>query len=44
MSKRVSIYMFNIHIADIYQIEDRIYLRQFNNGAHLASPISIAKI
>ena len=43
MSDKVSIYLFNKHIADIYQIDDRVYLRQFNRGAYLASPISIAK-
>ena len=43
MANKVAIYLFNKHIANIYQIDDRIYLRQFNNGAYLASPISIAK-
>jgi serine/threonine-protein kinase HipA len=43
MSNKLSIYLFNKHIADIYQVNDRVYLRQFNNGAYKASPISIAK-
>lgn len=43
MSNKVSIYLFKNHIADVYQVEDRVYLRQFKNGAFNASPISIAK-
>ncbi len=40
---KVSLYLFEKHIADIYQVDDRVYLRQFNNGAFHASPISIPK-
>ncbi|QSZ43189.1 type II toxin-antitoxin system HipA family toxin (plasmid) [Sulfurimonas aquatica] len=43
MSDKVSVYLFDKHIADVFQVDDRIYLRQFDNGAHLASPISIVK-
>ena len=43
MNKKVSLYLFNKHIADIYQVDDRVYLRQFNSAAFYASPISIAK-
>lgn len=43
MDKRVSLYLFNKHIADIYQVNDRVYLRQFDSAAFYASPISIAK-
>lgn len=43
MVDKVSLYLFNQHIADIYQVDDRVYLRQFNAGAFKASPISIAK-
>ena len=37
MENKVSVYLFNQHIADIYQIDDRVYLRQFNSSAHNAS-------
>ena len=43
MADKVSIYLFSKHIADIYQVDDRVYLRQFEKGAYLASPISIPK-
>lgn len=43
MNDKASIYLFDQHIADIYQIDDRVYLRQIENGAYYASPISIAK-
>jgi len=43
MSEKVSLYLFNEHIGDVYQIDDRVYLRQFNASAHRASPLSIAK-
>jgi len=43
MSHRVGVYIFDRHIADIYEVDERVYLRQFDNGAHLVSPISIAK-
>jgi len=42
-SKKVSLYLFNEHIADVYQIDDRVYLRQFNASVHKASPLAIAK-
>ena len=43
MDKKVSLYLFDKHIADIYQVDDRVYLRQFNSAAFYASPISIGK-
>ncbi|MDQ7062412.1 MAG: type II toxin-antitoxin system HipA family toxin [Sulfurimonas sp.] len=43
MNKKVSLYLFDKHIADIYQIDDRVYLRQFDSAAFKASPIAIAK-
>jgi len=43
MNNKAGIYLFDKHIADIYQIDDRVYLRQIENGAYYASPISIAK-
>jgi len=43
LDKKVSLYLFQKHIADIYQVDDRVYLRQFDSAAFYASPISIAK-
>ena len=43
MENKVSLYLFEKHIADIYQVDDRVYLRQFDSGAFYASPISISK-
>jgi len=43
LDKKVSLYLFDKHIADIYQVEDRVYLRQFDSSAFYASPISIPK-
>lgn len=43
MDKKVSLYLFDKHIADIYQVDDRVYLRQFDSAAFKASPIAIAK-
>lgn len=43
LDKKVSLYLFDKHIADIYYVEDRVYLRQFDSAAFRASPISIAK-
>ncbi|MEA2110870.1 MAG: HipA domain-containing protein [Campylobacterota bacterium] len=43
MDKKVSLFLFEKHIADIYQIDNRVYLRQFDSAAFKASPISIAK-
>ena len=41
MEKKVRLYLFEKHIADIYQINDRVYLRQFDASAYRASPLSI---
>lgn len=43
MNKKAGLYLFDKHIADIYQVEDRVYLRQFDSAAFKASPISIPK-
>ncbi|NOQ29805.1 MAG: type II toxin-antitoxin system HipA family toxin [Helicobacteraceae bacterium] len=43
MEKKVSVYLFGKHIADIYQVDERVYLRQYNSAAFVASPLSIAK-
>lgn len=43
MADKVSIYLFKKHIADMYQDEDRVYLRQIGDLAHQASPLSIAR-
>ena len=43
MAEKVGIYLFNKHIADLYQDGDRVYLRQIDGLAHQASPLSIAK-
>ncbi|WP_457745154.1 hypothetical protein [Sulfurimonas sp.] len=43
-SEKVSLYLFNEHIADVYQINDRVYLRQFNASAHKASHSQLLKI
>jgi len=41
MTNKAGLYLFDKHIADIYQVDDRVYLRQFEKGAYLASPLSI---
>jgi serine/threonine-protein kinase HipA len=43
MLQKVSIYLFNQHIADMYQDDDRVYLKQINGLCHKASPLSISK-
>ena len=43
MADKVSIYLFDKHIADMYQDGDRVYLRQIDDAAYMASPISIPK-
>ena len=43
MQEKVNIILFDKHIGTIYQDNDRIYLEQYNNLCHKASPISIAK-
>ena len=43
MDEKVSLYLFDKHIADIYQVDDRVYLRQFDSAAFYASPITIPK-
>ncbi len=43
MTREVSIYLFNKHIADMYQDEDRVYLKQVDALVYQASPIAIDK-
>lgn len=43
MAEKVSIYLFDKHIAELYQDGDRVYLRQIDSLAHQASPLSISK-
>lgn len=43
MANKVSIYLFDKHIADMYQDGDRVYLRQIDDAAHKASPLSLSK-
>lgn len=43
MPKEVKIYLFDKHIADMYQDGDRVYLRQIEDFAYKASPLSIPK-
>lgn len=42
MSKKVEVYLFDEHIANIYQEEDRVYFEQIYFKAHKASPISVS--
>ncbi len=41
--KSARIYLFDKHIATLYDDKGRIYLKQVDGGAHFASPISIDK-
>ena len=43
MTEKVNIYLFEKHIATMYEDNDRIYLKQIDNLVHQASPLSIAK-
>jgi len=43
MLQKISIYLFNKHIADMYQDNDRVYLKQVGDLCYKASPISISK-
>jgi len=43
MKQKISIYLFNKHIADMYQNDDSIYLLQVDDLCYKASPISLAK-
>jgi serine/threonine-protein kinase HipA len=43
MNSKVRLILFDKHIGNLYQDNDRIYLEQINNLCQQASPISIAK-
>lgn len=43
MADKVDIYLFDTHIAELYQDEDRVYLKQIDDLAYRASPLSIGK-
>lgn len=40
--QKISIYLFNKHIADMHQDADRVYLKQINGLCHKASPLMIS--
>jgi len=43
MADKVDIYLFNKHIAKMYEDGDRVYLEQIEDLVHQASPLSIEK-
>ncbi len=43
MTQKVSIYLFDKHIANMYQDDDNIYLEQIDDLCYKASPISLSK-
>ena len=43
MAQKTSIFLFDKHIAEMYQEDDHVYLKQINDLCHQASPISISK-
>ncbi len=43
MKQKISIYLFDKHIADMFQDDDNIYLKQIDDLCHKASPISLSK-
>ncbi len=43
MADKVEVYLFDRHIAQLYQDGDRVYLKQIEGLAHKASPLSIGK-
>ena len=43
MLERISIYLFDKYIADIYQDGDRAYLKQYDGLASKASPLFLSK-
>ena len=40
--QKISIYIFGKHIADMYQEEDRVYLKQVNDLCHKVSPLMLS--
>lgn len=43
MTQKVKIYLFEEHIADMFQDGDRVYLKQIDDLCHKASPISMSR-
>ncbi len=43
MKQKIDLYLFDIHIGQMYQDGDRVYLKQINNLCHKASPLLISK-
>ncbi|MGM0518946.1 MAG: type II toxin-antitoxin system HipA family toxin [Campylobacterota bacterium] len=43
MKQKISIYLFNKHIANMFQDGDRVYLQQVDDLCYKASPISLSK-
>jgi len=41
MAEKIKIFLFDKHIADLYKDRDRIIMKQYDNGAFRASPLSI---
>jgi len=41
MAEKIEIFLFDKHIADLYKDNDRIIMKQYDNGAFKASPLSI---
>lgn len=41
--QKIEIYLFEKHIADMHQNEDRVFLKQIGNLCHKASPLLISK-
>ena len=39
--QKVSIYIFEQHIADMYQDDDRVYLKQIDDICHKVSPLML---
>jgi serine/threonine-protein kinase HipA len=40
--QKISIYIFSNHIADMYQEEDRVYLKQMDDLCHKVSPLMLS--
>lgn len=43
MKQKISIHLFNKHIADMFQNGDRVYLSQVDDLCYKASPVSLSK-
>ena len=42
MAEKIEIFLFDKHIADLYKEGDRIIMKQYDDGAFRASPLSVA--